>query len=43
MLIQRAMLLDGTTTDIRVGAVIDEVGDGLAAQRGEIVLDARGG
>ncbi|MDT5117543.1 MAG: hypothetical protein QOE30_3282 [Mycobacterium sp.] len=43
MLIQRATLLDGTVTDIRVGAQIDEVGDGLAAQRGEIVLDARCG
>jgi predicted amidohydrolase YtcJ len=43
MLIQRATLLDGTVTDIRVGAQIDEVGDGLAAQPGESVLDARGG
>jgi predicted amidohydrolase YtcJ len=43
MLIQRATLLDGTMTDIRVGAVIDEVGDGLTAERGETVLDARGG
>ena len=43
MLIQRATLLDGRVTDIRVGAVIDELGDGLAAQRGETVLDARGG
>lgn len=43
MLIQRATLLDGTMTDIRVGAQIDEVGDGLAAQPGESVLDARGG
>ena len=43
MLIQRATLLDGTMTDIRVGEVIDEVGDGLAVEHGETVLDARGG
>jgi predicted amidohydrolase YtcJ len=43
MLIQRARLLDGTFTNIRVGARIDEVGDGLAAGRGEGVLDAGGG
>ena len=42
MLIRRATLLDGTMTDIRVGARIDEVGDGLAAHRGEDVFDAAG-
>jgi predicted amidohydrolase YtcJ len=43
MLIQRATLLDGTITDIRVGARIDEVGDNLAVQHGEGLLDAGGG
>ncbi|HEY3996126.1 MAG TPA: amidohydrolase family protein [Mycobacterium sp.] len=43
MLIQRATLLDGTTTDIRVGAQIEEVADGLAARPGEGVLYAGGG
>lgn len=43
MLIHRAALLDGTMTDIRVGAQIDEMGEGLARRRGETVLDARGG
>jgi predicted amidohydrolase YtcJ len=43
MLIQRATLLDGTVTDIRVGARIEQVGPHLLAQRGETVLDARGG
>jgi predicted amidohydrolase YtcJ len=43
MLIQRATLLDGTLTDIRVGAQIEEVGASLAVRRGETVLDARGG
>ncbi len=43
MLIQRATLLDGTITDIRVGAQIDEVGQGLAAGQGEGVLYAGGG
>ncbi len=43
MLIQRATLLDGTMADIRVGARIDEVGQGLVAGRGESVLDAAGG
>ena len=43
MLIQRAALLDGTITDIRVGARIDEVGEGLVARRGEGVLYAGGG
>src|SRR5208337_3922977 len=43
MLIQRATLLDGTITNIRVGAQIDEVGDGLVARRGEGVLYAGGG
>jgi predicted amidohydrolase YtcJ len=43
MLIQRATLLDGTSADIRVGARIEEVDDGLAARPGEGVLDAGGG
>ncbi|OBA60345.1 amidohydrolase [Mycobacterium sp. 1100029.7] len=43
MLIQRATLLDGTVTDIRVGARIEQVSPGLLAQRGETVHDARGG
>jgi len=43
MLIQRASLLDGTTASIRVGARIEEVGDGLLARQGEGVLDAGGG
>ncbi|MGB2923663.1 MAG: amidohydrolase, partial [Mycobacterium sp.] len=43
MLIQRAVLLDGTRTDIRVGARIAEVADGLAARPGETVYDAAGG
>jgi predicted amidohydrolase YtcJ len=43
MLIRRATLLDGTVTDIRVGAQIDEVGDDLAVQPGEGLLDAGGG
>jgi predicted amidohydrolase YtcJ len=43
MLIHRATLLDGTVADIRVGAQIDEVGDGLPARHGEGVLDAGGG
>ncbi|GAB3229624.1 amidohydrolase family protein [Mycolicibacterium hippocampi] len=43
MLIQRAVLLDGTRTDIRVGARITEVADGLAARPGETVYDAAGG
>jgi predicted amidohydrolase YtcJ len=43
MLIQRAALLDGTITDIRVGARIDEVGECLVAGRGEGVLYAGGG
>jgi predicted amidohydrolase YtcJ len=43
MLIRRATLLDGTVTNIRVGAQIDEVGDDLAVQPGEGLLDAGGG
>jgi predicted amidohydrolase YtcJ len=43
MLIRRATLLDGTVTDIRVGAQIDEVGDNLAVRPGEGLLDAGGG
>jgi len=41
MLIQRAVLLDGTETDIRVDERIVEVGD-LAPHKGEQVLDAAG-
>lgn len=43
MLIHGATLLDGRTVDIRVGAQIEEVGDGLVAGRGEGVLYAGGG
>ncbi|OBK50393.1 amidohydrolase family protein [Mycobacterium sp. 1081908.1] len=43
MLIHRATLLDGRTVDIRVGAQIDEVGEGLVAGKGEGVLYAGGG
>lgn len=43
MLIQQATLLDGTSTDIRVGAQIEEVADGLVARPGEAVLFAGGG
>jgi predicted amidohydrolase YtcJ len=43
MLIQRATLLDGTATDVRVDERINEVGEGLTPQRGEPVLDAAGG
>lgn len=42
MLIQRAMLLDGTCADIRVGERIAEAGD-LTPHKGEDVLDAAGG
>src|ERR1700742_667676 len=42
MLIQRAVLLDGTETDIRVGERIAEVGD-LTPKKGEQVFDAAGG
>jgi predicted amidohydrolase YtcJ len=43
MLIHRATLLDGRTVDVRVGAQIDEVGEGLEARKGEGVLYAGGG
>lgn len=43
MLIQRATLLDGTRTDIRVGTRIEEMGAGLTPRPGEGVLDAGGG
>lgn len=42
MLIRSATLLDGTVTDIRVGAVIDALGDGLVARPGEVVFEAGG-
>lgn len=42
MLIQRATLLDGTTTDIRVDERISEVAAGLTQEPGEQVLDAAG-
>src|ERR1700753_3000673 len=41
MLIQRATLLDGTATDIRVDACIVETGD-LEPKNGEQPLDVRG-
>ena len=43
MLIKRGTLLDGTVTDIRVGARIEELGDGLTPRKGEGVLYAGGG
>lgn len=43
MLIRRAVLLDGTITDIRVGTHVREVADGLSARRGETEYDAAGG
>jgi len=43
MLIKQASLLDGTLADIRVGALIDEVGTDLTAEPGEGVLYAGGG
>lgn len=43
MIIRRATLLDGRIVDVRVGARIEEVGDGLAARSNETVLDAGGG
>ncbi|OBG99551.1 MULTISPECIES: amidohydrolase family protein [unclassified Mycobacterium] len=43
MLIHRGTLLDGRTVDIRVGAQIEEMGEGLAARKGEGVLYAGGG
>lgn len=42
MLIQRATLLDGTTTDIRLDERIGEVGQELTQQAGEPVFDAAG-
>jgi predicted amidohydrolase YtcJ len=42
MLIQHATLLDGTTTSIRVGAQIEEIGDDLAPGPREGVLQAGG-
>jgi predicted amidohydrolase YtcJ len=42
MLIQRAVLLDGTATDVRVDELIVGVGE-LAPHKGEQVLDAAGG
>lgn len=43
MLIRRAVLLDGTRTDIRVGRRIVEMADGLAPRPGEVEYDAAGG
>lgn len=43
MLIRRAVLLDGTRTDIRVDERITEVAGDLTARRGETVYDAAGG
>ena len=42
MLIQRATLLDGTSTDIRLDDRITEVGKELTQQEGETVFDAAG-
>ncbi|WP_046317047.1 amidohydrolase family protein [Mycobacterium sp. UM_Kg1] len=42
MLIRRAVLLDGTPVDIRLGARIEQVAPVLPDRRGEQVLDARG-
>ncbi|MCV7385847.1 amidohydrolase family protein [Mycolicibacter longobardus] len=41
MLIQRAVLLDGSKVDIRLGDTIEQVAPALTAYRGEDVLDAR--
>jgi predicted amidohydrolase YtcJ len=43
MLIQRATLLDGSVTDIRLGPRIEDIGDNLVARHGENVFDAGGG
>jgi predicted amidohydrolase YtcJ len=43
MLIRRAVLLDGTSTDIRLGTHVTELADGLSARRGEAEYDAAGG
>lgn len=43
MLIRRAVLLDGTRTDIRVGERITEMAEGLTAGPGEPEYDAAGG
>ena len=43
MLIQRAVLLDGRTMDIRVSRRIEAVADSLDPVRGEDVIDAAGG
>ena len=43
MLIQRAVLIDGSAVDIRVGQRIIDVAAGLSPQRGEDVYDAAGG
>lgn len=43
MLIQRATLLDGTSTDVRVGVRIEELGTELEPRPGETVFDAQGG
>ncbi|KWX66766.1 amidohydrolase family protein [Mycobacterium sp. NAZ190054] len=43
MLIRRALLLDGTATDIRIRDRVVEVADGLTARPGEQEYDAAGG
>ncbi|MEW5811140.1 MAG: amidohydrolase family protein [Actinomycetota bacterium] len=43
MLIKRAVLLDGTAVDIRVGRCVEEVAAELQTRHGETVFDARGG
>ncbi|KIU16911.1 amidohydrolase family protein [Mycolicibacterium llatzerense] len=43
MLIQRAVLLDGRTVDIRLGRRLEAVADSLEPMHGEDVFDAAGG
>ncbi|HEY1840764.1 MAG TPA: amidohydrolase family protein [Mycobacterium sp.] len=43
MLIQRAVMLDGASVDVRLGECIDEVAGSLTPRAGEDVLDVAGG
>lgn len=43
MLIQNAVLLDGTRADLRVGSRIEALADGLEPRPGEVIYDAAGG
>ena len=43
MLIRGATLLDGVMADVRLGARIEDIGGGLAAEPGETVFEAHGG